>query len=98
MEDISAKMFRTWQGSVAVLDAVSKASDPTIKLACEAAAEVLRNTPSICRSSYIHPAVIALIEMPAEEREKKLKAKFERIRGLRVTESRLVNLIRHEDK
>lgn len=98
MEDISAKMFRTWQGSVAALDAVSKASEPTIKLACEAAAEVLRNTPSICRSSYIHPAVIALIEMPAEEREKKLKAKFERIRGLRVTESRLVNLIRHEDK
>ncbi|HEY9091767.1 DNA topoisomerase IB [Parasphingorhabdus sp.] len=98
MEDISAKMFRTWQGSVAGLDAVFRETEPTIKLACEAASKVLRNTPSICRSSYIHPAVISLIEMQPEKREKKLKAKFERIRGLRVAESRLVNLIRHEGK
>ena len=95
MEEISAKMFRTWHGSVAGLDAIYKASDPTIKLACEAAANVLYNTPSICRTSYIHPAVINLVEMEPQEREKKLKAKFERIRGLRVAESRLAGLIEH---
>ncbi|HEV7234307.1 MAG TPA: hypothetical protein VGN36_08670, partial [Sphingorhabdus sp.] len=57
--EISAKMFRTWHGSVAALDAVRLSCKPTVKLACEAAAEILCNTPTIaqklCSPSYFWP-------------------------------------------
>ncbi|MGB3405858.1 MAG: DNA topoisomerase IB [Jannaschia sp.] len=59
----SAKTFRTWNGSVAALDAArSEGKGVTIKTMAEAGAEVLHNTPTIARNSYIHPQVIALSE------------------------------------
>lgn len=61
-EDMSAKMFRTWHGSVAALDAIWSAEKPTVKLACEAAAGILCNTPAIARKSYVHAAIFELIE------------------------------------
>ena len=65
----TAKTFRTWHGSVAALDhAVDNADTLTIKSMSEATAARLHNTPSIARSSYIHPAVIALAEADALER------------------------------
>ena len=63
----TAKTFRTWHGSVAALDYAVEADEPlTIKAMSEAAAARLHNTPSIARSSYIHPAVIELAEMEPE--------------------------------
>ncbi|APX13972.1 DNA topoisomerase IB [Tateyamaria omphalii] len=60
-EGLTAKTFRTWNGSASALDAVLRADGPvTIKEMAEAAAEILHNTPTIARNSYIHPEVIAL--------------------------------------
>lgn len=60
-DQVSAKVFRTWHGSVEALRYIRSAKTPTIKGACESAAKLLRNTPAICRSSYIHPAIINLV-------------------------------------
>lgn len=59
-DHISAKMFRTWHGSVAALEALRKSKKPSIKIACEAASVVLWNTPTIARKSYVHPAVLEI--------------------------------------
>ena len=63
LDHATAKTFRTWNGSVAALDAAMKAGEGvTIKAMAEAAAAVLHNTPTIARNSYIHPQVIDLAE------------------------------------
>ena len=63
LERATAKTFRTWNGSVAALGAALKTGEGvTIKAMTEAAAEVLHNTPTIARNSYVHPAVIDLAE------------------------------------
>ncbi|WP_417592652.1 DNA topoisomerase IB [Parasphingorhabdus sp.] len=93
MDSLSAKMFRTWHGSVAALDAIASDESPTIKQACEAAAATLRNTPAICRKSYVHPAVLELIDMATEERLAMIESRSADITGLRVGENRFVGLI-----
>lgn len=60
IDHVSAKMFRTWHGSSAALEALRKAKKPSIRVACEAASVVLWNTPAIARKSYVHPAVLDL--------------------------------------
>jgi len=96
MDSLSAKMFRTWHGSVAALDAVASEEKPTIKQACEAAAATLRNTPAICRKSYVHPMVLDLIEMKSDERLAMIENDSATISGLRVAENRFAGLIGHE--
>jgi DNA topoisomerase I len=64
--EFSAKDFRTWHGTV--LAAVELAAGPSpgsrtgtkaaINLAVKAVAELLGNTPAVCRSSYIDPCVL----------------------------------------
>ncbi|WP_417610983.1 DNA topoisomerase IB [Parasphingorhabdus sp.] len=93
MDTLSAKMFRTWHGSVAAMDAIASEETPTIKQACEAAAATLRNTPAICRKSYVHPAVFDLIEMEAAERMAMIDSGSASISGLRVGENRFAGLI-----
>jgi DNA topoisomerase I len=91
-DDMSAKMFRTWHGSVAALDAIWSAEKPTVKLACQAAADTLCNTPAIARKSYVHPVIFGLIEDESKLRrfrEQTLKRKA----GLSTAESRLLQLI-----
>lgn len=67
----SAKMFRTWGGSVAAFEAARMAlrKDEAVRVRtiCDAAASVLHNTPAVCRTSYVHPAVLSLA---GEDREK----------------------------
>ncbi|MEL6464912.1 MAG: DNA topoisomerase IB [Pseudomonadota bacterium] len=59
--ELTAKTFRTWNGSVAALSAALASDTPvTIKAMASAAAKTLHNTASIARNSYIHPAVIDL--------------------------------------
>ncbi|WP_373491808.1 DNA topoisomerase IB [Parasphingorhabdus sp.] len=93
MDYISAKTFRTWHGSVAALDSVYKNPEASIKSVCEAAAQILCNTPAICRASYVHPEVIRLIEMDRSGRERKLGKAPMKISGLRVAENRFAALI-----
>ncbi|MEL6644866.1 MAG: DNA topoisomerase IB [Pseudomonadota bacterium] len=58
--DITPKTFRTWNGTHAAFLAATQAT--TITALADAAAERLHNTPTIARTSYIHPKVIALAE------------------------------------
>lgn len=63
----SAKTFRTWAGTLAAFEVALEAEEPpTIKAMAEAASARLHNTPTIARSSYIHPQVIALCEEPED--------------------------------
>ena len=87
---ITAKTFRTWNGTVAALDAALGLEKPTIKALSEAAAERLHNTPTIARNSYIHPAVIDLTDDPDA---RATLAQAEDIRGLRRAEARLCALL-----
>ncbi|MBM2575490.1 DNA topoisomerase IB [Jannaschia sp. Os4] len=63
VEGATAKTFRTWNGSVAALDAaLAEGAGVTVRRMSEAAADALHNTPSIARTSYVHPDVIGLAE------------------------------------
>ncbi|MEL6550674.1 MAG: DNA topoisomerase IB [Pseudomonadota bacterium] len=64
-DGLTAKTFRTWAGSAAALEVALATPQPTIKAMAEAAAQRLHNTPTIARTSYIHPDVIALAERDA---------------------------------
>lgn len=93
---ISAKTFRTWAGSLAAFGAAREkivaGGRPTVKEMSEAAAEALHNTPAISRSSYIHPAIIAL----AGNDHPLIEAGNEPLRGLRAEENRLLDFLTRE--
>jgi len=65
-EAFTAKTFRTWAGTVWTAVALSHLPPPEsataakrqVAAAVKVVAERLRNTPAVCRSSYIHPAVL----------------------------------------
>lgn len=65
-EDFSAKDFRTWAGTVAAAVALGEvgptegatARQRAVARVCRIAAELLGNTPAVCRASYIYPRVI----------------------------------------
>ena len=100
-EDFTAKDFRTWGASVLALDALlaigpaetEKATKHNLVVAVKQVSECLRNTPAICRSSYIHPAIIdayqsqRLEELSAEDRAVEVK-------GLSAQELRLLRFLR----
>ncbi|WP_199702761.1 DNA topoisomerase IB [Jiangella rhizosphaerae] len=69
----SAKDFRTWHGTVLAAVALATASDDPAALsrtarrraearAIKEVAEYLGNTPAVCRSAYVDPAVIQAFE------------------------------------
>jgi DNA topoisomerase-1 len=65
-EDFTAKDFRTWAGTLFSALALcvqgefetKKQAKANIKTAICAVAELLGNTPAICRKCYVHPAVL----------------------------------------
>jgi DNA topoisomerase-1 len=65
-EDFTAKDFRTWGGTVLAAIALSRQEDfetkkqakSNIKTAICAVAELLGNTPAICRKCYVHPVIV----------------------------------------
>ncbi|HEU0276057.1 MAG TPA: DNA topoisomerase IB [Candidatus Udaeobacter sp.] len=65
-EDFTAKDFRTWAGTLFSALALNvqgefetkKQAKANIKTAIGAVAELLGNTPAICRKCYVHPAVL----------------------------------------
>ncbi len=65
-DDFTAKDFRTWAGTLLTAIGLSvqpnfeskKQAKANIKNAVSAAAELLGNTPAICRKCYVHPALI----------------------------------------
>ena len=66
-EDITAKDFRTWAGTVMAAAALAelppqetaKASAKALKDVIARVAQRLGNTPTVCRQSYVHPAVVS---------------------------------------
>lgn len=64
--DFSAKDFRTWHGTVLTAATLASGPAPTseaganraIRAAVDHVAEILGNTPAVCRSSYIDPRVL----------------------------------------
>jgi DNA topoisomerase-1 len=97
-ESFSAKDFRTWNGTVLAVQALS-ASEPcttaravkrTLKLALEGVAAELGNTVAICRKSYVHPSVIG--QFTAGDFGRRLRratstAQRRPVRGLRKPEA-----------
>jgi DNA topoisomerase I len=65
-QDFTAKDFRTWAGTLLAVRALVGMGDCTTQTrakknilgAIKVVAENLRNTPAICRKSYIHPTVL----------------------------------------
>nr|WP_237072708.1 DNA topoisomerase IB [Pseudaestuariivita rosea] len=84
-DDFTAKTFRTWNGSVAALEAANQ--DATLTSISEAAAAALHNTPTIARKSYIHPKVIDLVKAKTAPPEGEPKS------GLRKAETQLLTLL-----
>ncbi|WP_313815240.1 DNA topoisomerase IB [Citricoccus sp.] len=66
--EFTAKDFRTWQGTVAAARSLARShragvSGPeAVKIAVQAAAELLHNTPTVARESYVDPRVVDLFE------------------------------------
>ncbi|MED5537005.1 MAG: DNA topoisomerase IB, partial [Pseudomonadota bacterium] len=72
-DQFSAKDFRTWAGTVSAARALREMEPPTsptdakrkITVCVKAVAGLLGNTPTVCRTSYVHPKVMALFESGA---------------------------------
>lgn len=62
-ERFTAKNFRTWHATVLGFDYLRQAEGAVpMKALLESVAAHLGNTPAVTRKSYIHPAVLALID------------------------------------
>ena len=62
-DGVTPKSLRTWAGTLAAFRVARSLGDAVrIKDMAEATAERLHNTPTIARTSYIHPDVIALAD------------------------------------
>jgi DNA topoisomerase-1 len=69
-EHFTAKNFRTWHASVIAFEMLAKAKGQlSIRELMEEVSERLGNTPAIARKSYVHPAVVALVDCQAKWRE-----------------------------
>lgn len=100
----TAKTFRTWHGTVAafrVLETACEgttaagtngAADATVREAVKTAAELLGNTTTVCKTYYVHPALIDLYA------EGSFATHLRRVRlkppaGLKAAERRLLGLL-----
>jgi DNA topoisomerase-1 len=69
-EHFTAKNFRTWHASAIAFGLLASAERPlTIKALMEEVSDKLGNTPAIARKSYVHPAVVALVDLQRKRRE-----------------------------
>jgi len=103
--DVTAKDFRTWAGTVLMVRFLAEAgafqslkeAKRLMRAALARVAAALGNTPTVCRKSYIHPAVIGawldgkLLARIAAEAE---GASEREPSGLRPEEERLLALLK----
>ena len=62
-EHFTAKNFRTWHASVLAFKTLAEADGQmSIKALMEEVSARLGNTPAMARKSYVHPAVVALVD------------------------------------
>ncbi|HSQ96971.1 MAG TPA: DNA topoisomerase IB [Croceibacterium sp.] len=70
-EHFTAKNFRTWHASAIAFGLLAKADGQlSIKALMEEVSDKLGNTPAIARKSYVHPAVVALVDRQAKWRKR----------------------------
>ena len=90
--EFTAKNFRTWHASALAFELLALADQTlTLKAVLDEVSSRLSNTPAIARKSYIHPAVLAMIE-----RQEKWRADLvlpRKSRWLSRTERGLINFI-----
>lgn len=69
-ERFTAKNFRTWHASVMGFECLRNGEGAMpMKAVLECVADQLGNTPAVTRKSYIHPAVIELVDRQEEWRD-----------------------------
>lgn len=69
-ERFTAKSFRTWHASVLALKVLAEADGQiTLKTLLQEVADHLGNTPAVTRRSYVHPAVIGLVDSQQKWRD-----------------------------
>ena len=96
----TAKDFRTWAGTVLALQALKteKRQESTrhqksvIVRAITAVAGSLGNTPAVCRSSYIHPAILQAYADGSLHR--RMRTRGMRVRGLTAEEVAVLHLLK----
>jgi DNA topoisomerase I len=81
----TAKDFRTWHGSVLALQ-LARAPQASLTSVLAGVAQALGNTPAVCRKSYVHPAVLAIVGAAPAAEESSARA----VRGLHADEQRLL--------
>jgi len=100
-ERFTAKAFRTWHASVHALDLARDAARSGVarkpkELLAEVAAR-LGNTVTVCRKSYVHPRVLALIDAPESAEAQRVWRLLERgtrtPQGLTAAERRLLRAV-----
>jgi DNA topoisomerase-1 len=103
-EDFTAKDFRTWAGTVLACTALQEfdkfesqaQAKKNVVQAIEAVAGVLGNTRTVCRKSYIHPAVLEAYmdgAMVTSRGKRKSSAQRRKGGGLRPEESAVLALL-----
>lgn len=105
--EFSSKDFRTWGGTLLAATALAeigiaedeKEAKRNVVKAVKSVAEQLGNTPTVCRSSYIHPRVLAAYQAGTtlEEFRPKTKRKIKRVESDYEPEERaLLRLLNHD--
>jgi DNA topoisomerase I len=101
-EEISAKDFRTWAGSVLMLQELynlppgssANAARRNVAHAVELVATRMGNTKSVCRRSYIHPRIIdAYLENRLPPRPASMRRRNTPVDNLSQIERRLVEIL-----
>lgn len=110
-ENFTAKDFRTWHGTVQALELTRLACTNrregddggaryNAKEIVEAVARQLGNTPAVCRTAYVHPAVLALGSKMAGEVDtigniwERISSQAQGRRHLHASEARLLVFLR----
>ena len=90
--DVTAKDFRTWQGTVFVASQLARREGPVgpshMVAAVREASKRLGNTPAICKKSYVHPRVL-----DPETWARRRRSASRRPRGLRADEAALLRIL-----
>jgi DNA topoisomerase-1 len=106
-EDFTAKIFRTWGATVAAAEMLAALDVPdseqeagkNVVAAVKCAAQLLGNTPAICRAYYLHPAVIEFYESGklASAMQDIQSGKVKTEEGLSDMETAVLHLLRSQE-
>lgn len=98
-QEFTAKDFRTWAGSVLALNSMrshgaraGRLTKKDVNASVAAVAASLRNTPTVCRKCYIHPAILDRDAAPAR-RSPPQTSRNSSLAALRADERAMLTLL-----